>query len=236
MNTLYFDCSRGLTGDMIVGALCALGVKPSALEWELAMLDLGSYHLHFERAESNGTVGVRYWFHAGAEHHPQPGPEHEHHHEHEHAHPPGESCAHDHGHASQDHADIHDHGHNHVPKPMGLEIGAVHAMIQRAELSAGSKARANAILTRLSSTFDSLTAAQIAAIVCSSTAFEELRPGRVAFFARPEVVEKEDPLGAAIAAEFVSSSCAMPAMKVERTGLGIGEGGQFVRAVIGEEN
>ena len=52
MKALYLDCISGISGDMTVGALVDLGVQPSTLEWELSKLDLGDFHMHFERAKS----------------------------------------------------------------------------------------------------------------------------------------------------------------------------------------
>ncbi|MEZ0254099.1 MAG: nickel insertion protein, partial [Chthoniobacter sp.] len=49
MKVLFLDCFSGISGDMTVGALVDLGVKPSALEWELTKLDLGDFHMHFDR-------------------------------------------------------------------------------------------------------------------------------------------------------------------------------------------
>ena len=50
MKNLFLDCFSGISGDMTVGALVDLGVKPSTLEWELSKLDLGDFHMHFARA------------------------------------------------------------------------------------------------------------------------------------------------------------------------------------------
>ena len=86
MKVLYFDCFSGISGDMTVGALCDLGVKPSTLEWELSKLDLGDFHMHFEREKRAEIEGVKFGIHAGATH--------------------SETCEHDHGH---DCCDSHEH-------------------------------------------------------------------------------------------------------------------------------
>ena len=49
MKILFLDCASGISGDMTVGALVDLGVKPSTLEWELSKLDIGDFHMHFDR-------------------------------------------------------------------------------------------------------------------------------------------------------------------------------------------
>ena len=68
MRILYLDCFSGISGDMMVGALTDLGITPSAFEWELSKLDLGDYHLHFERQTRAGISGVKFGVHRGATH------------------------------------------------------------------------------------------------------------------------------------------------------------------------
>jgi uncharacterized protein (DUF111 family) len=100
MKIIYLDCFSGISGDMMVGALCDLGVKPSALEWELSKLEIGDFHMHFERKQRQNIEGVKFTIHEGATHtHDQEeGHDHEHGHEHLHAH--GDCCGHDHHHES----------------------------------------------------------------------------------------------------------------------------------------
>ena len=102
MKVLFLDCFSGISGDMTVGALVDLGVKPSTLEWELSKLALGDFHMHFEREQRKKIEGVKFGIHEGATHtHDQD--EHEHH----------DCCGHDHGH---EHAHTHTHekhGHGH---------------------------------------------------------------------------------------------------------------------------
>ena len=141
MKVLFLDCFSGISGDMTVGALCDLGVNPSTFEWELAKVEIGDFHMHFERGQRQNVTGVKFGIHGGAVHtHDQdeeadePGQvhdhAHEHHHEHdehtheheqaqphgEHAHGHGDEHAHEHGHGDEhDHgeAEHHDHGHTH---------------------------------------------------------------------------------------------------------------------------
>ena len=68
MKVLYLDCFSGISGDMTVGALCDLGVKPSTLEWELGKLEIGDFHMHFERKHRLNVEGVAFSIHAGATH------------------------------------------------------------------------------------------------------------------------------------------------------------------------
>jgi uncharacterized protein (DUF111 family) len=130
MKVLFLDCFSGISGDMTVGALVDLGVKPSTLEWELTKLDIGDFHMHFERAKRQQIEGVKFGIHEGATHtHAQDeGHEHEHHegcdhehgHEHSHEHGHGHSQEHEHSHAygeehSHEHERSHAHAHEHAP-------------------------------------------------------------------------------------------------------------------------
>lgn len=95
---------------MTVGALVDLGVKPSTLEWELSKLDLGDFHMHFDRAKRHEIEGVKFGIHEGATHGDECASEghhheHVHHHEDEHEH-------HSHTHTEQDASEEH-HGHEH---------------------------------------------------------------------------------------------------------------------------
>ncbi len=103
--TLFLDCFSGISGDMTVGALCDLGVNPSAFEWELSKLEIGDFHMHFERQSRQHIAGIKFGIHEGATHTHEPGEEHQHEpageHEHAHAH---DEPAHDHGHGDECHA------------------------------------------------------------------------------------------------------------------------------------
>src|SRR5277367_6543425 len=68
MKVLFLDCFSGISGDMTVGALVDLGIKPSTLEWELSKLDLGDFHMHFERKLRQQVEGVKFGIHEGATH------------------------------------------------------------------------------------------------------------------------------------------------------------------------
>lgn len=124
MRVLFLDCFSGISGDMTVGALCDLGVKPSTFEWELSKLDIGDFHMHFERRKRQNLEGVKFGIHSGSVHtheqdeevdehgqvHVRPHEHGEHDHEHEHEH----DCGHDHGAAHlHGHEHAHDHGHVH---------------------------------------------------------------------------------------------------------------------------
>ena len=127
MRVLFLDCFSGISGDMTVGALCDLGIKPSAFEWELSKLAIGDFHMHFERAKRQEIEGVKFGIHAGATHtHDQDeepdehGEVHAHAHEHEHEH------EHDHG---------HEHGHDHDHHEHGRSYVEIRALIESSDLS-----------------------------------------------------------------------------------------------------
>lgn len=150
MRILYLDCISGISGDMTVGALCDLGVKPSALEWELSKLDLGDFHMHFERRQRKAIEGVQFGIHEGATHRPEQdkpcacgGRDHGHgdhdHHRHGGAHP----HRHDHGHGHEHHG--HDHGeHEH-----GRDYAQIRALIEQSGLSDFVKTHALSIFHRI---------------------------------------------------------------------------------------
>lgn len=135
MKALYLDCISGISGDMMVGALIDLGVKPSALEWELSKLNLGHFHMHYDRAKRKDIEGVKFDIHEGATHgghgHECTGghgeehghvhhhhehdedPEH-HHHEHEEEHATlKHTHSHEHQHGGHAHTHEHEHEHDH---------------------------------------------------------------------------------------------------------------------------
>ena len=168
MKVLFLDCFSGISGDMTVGALVDLGVKPSTLEWELSKLDLGDFHMHFEREQRQNIEGVKFGIHEGAththaqdehEHHECCGHGHEHHaHGHEHAHTHEHAHEHEeHGH-SPSHAHTHDddldhdHGaevHAHAHHHHGRSHRQIRALIEASGLSPFVKTHALAIFRRI---------------------------------------------------------------------------------------
>ncbi len=161
MRILFLDCSSGISGDMTVGALCDLGVKPSTLEWELAKLDIGDFHMHFEREKRKSVEGIKFGIHEGSTHvHEEHSHAHEdeHEHTHEHAeHQHGSECCHSHApehtHAdahgeehshSHEHEHCHDHDHAH-----GRSHREIRALIEASELSPFVKKHALGIFQRI---------------------------------------------------------------------------------------
>lgn len=68
MRILLIESDAVIEGEQLVGALADLGVNPSIFEWELSKLDVGDFHLHFEREEGPGKGGVAFTIHPGATH------------------------------------------------------------------------------------------------------------------------------------------------------------------------
>ena len=160
MKTLFLDCFSGISGDMTVGALVDLGVKPSTLEWELSKLDLGDFHMHFAREQRQQIEGVKFGIHEGSTHtHAQDEPAHEHQHccghDHDHDHGPAHhepaepdhSHAHEHAHDHDQGTEVHDHEHHHHAH--GRSHGQIRALIEASELSPFVKKHALGIFQRI---------------------------------------------------------------------------------------
>ncbi len=82
MKTLYLDIFSGISGDMFLGAMIDLGVDATALEAELAKLNLDGYQLHVGRKTKSNIEGVKFDVHLL----PVKGGEHSHEHGHSHSH------------------------------------------------------------------------------------------------------------------------------------------------------
>ena len=178
MRVLFLDCFSGISGDMTVGALCDLGVKPSTFEWELSKVDIGDFHMHFERKQRQNIEGVKFGIHAGSVHtHEQDeepdehgqvhahahehGHEHEHEHGHEHEHEHGHAHEHEHEHEhGHEHGDEHQHGHAHGDghehdhghgheHPVGRSYVEIRALLEASDLSEFVKKHALSIFRRV---------------------------------------------------------------------------------------
>jgi uncharacterized protein (TIGR00299 family) protein len=167
MRVLYLDCFSGISGDMTVGALCDLGIKPSAFEWELSKLEIGDFHAHWERKMRQNIEGVKFSIHEGAththeqdeeaeeehahHHHAHEEEEHHHHEHEEHAHKHEEHEGnghehHEHGHEHCEHGHHHGHEEHHHHERGYREI---RALIEASDLSDFVKRHAVGIFERL---------------------------------------------------------------------------------------
>jgi uncharacterized protein (TIGR00299 family) protein len=154
MRVLYVDCVSGISGDMTVGALADLGVTPSTFEWELSKMELGDFHLHFERQNRRGIAGVKFDVHSGSTH-VEGAP---------HSHDEHDGPHHDHSHEGQvDSSKDPDHGHNHhqqdegdqprqqaqADRPQGKGFSDIRNLIQKSDLSAFVKRHTISIFQRI---------------------------------------------------------------------------------------
>ena len=78
MKTIYFDCFAGAAGDMLVGALLDLGLDFTALEGELAKLEIDGYSLSNDSILKQGVTSSKFRVNIT--------PESRHHHHEEHHH------------------------------------------------------------------------------------------------------------------------------------------------------
>jgi uncharacterized protein (TIGR00299 family) protein len=69
MKTLRFDSVGGASGDMVLGALVAVGVPVDAMQRAVDAVIPGSVTIGAERGESRGLAGMRVTVHAGHGHH-----------------------------------------------------------------------------------------------------------------------------------------------------------------------
>ena len=298
MRILFLDCFSGISGDMTVGALCDLGVKPSAFEWELSKVEIGDFHMHFERDKRQSVEGVKFGIHGGSVHtHDQDEKTDEHSqvhahdhggHSHEHEHEHGEHEHHDHGEDGHDHDDHgHEHHHEHSHEhEHGRSYAEIRALIEASDLSDFVKKHALSIFHRVAVAeakvhgtpvddigFHEVGALDsIADIICACVGIEELGVEKIYVsaladgrgwvdcahgrFPIPAMATLEilrgvpvgqidepfefiTPTGAAIAAEFGVGFGAMPRLKVEKIGYGLGtrklaNRPNVLRAVLGE--
>ena len=117
MKGLYFECERGISGDMTVAALLDLGADRAALERMLRSLPLSGFETHISRVKKAGLEMCDFAVELTAENHDHDmeylyGHEHGHEHEHHHDHEPVHEHTHDHEY-DHEHDHEHDHHHNH---------------------------------------------------------------------------------------------------------------------------
>lgn len=138
MRILYYDCQAGISGDMNLAAMLALGVDPGFLRTELAKLGLeNEFSLEIREDARNGIHGTRVDVTlmdtacAGQESGHAQGHVHDHNHGHDHEH--------DHAHDPVELA--HAHG--------GRNLAAIEALLTASDLSEAVLATSLAIFRRL---------------------------------------------------------------------------------------
>lgn len=55
----YFDCFSGISGDMTLGVLVDLGLKPEILKDELSKLNLDGYKINFNKVQKHGITATK---------------------------------------------------------------------------------------------------------------------------------------------------------------------------------
>lgn len=58
MRTLYFDCFAGASGNMILGALIALGIDSEELKHQIALLDIADFDLEIKDVDRSGIAAT----------------------------------------------------------------------------------------------------------------------------------------------------------------------------------
>ena len=131
MKTLYFDCSSGISGNMVLGALTEIIGDEQYLIEELKKLNTDGYKIEISKKVKNGITGtyvdviVDGKDEYGHEHHIN-----EHHHEHEH-----------------EHEDEHKHEHHHYHEHRNLND--INKIISESALDEKTKELAKRIFTRV---------------------------------------------------------------------------------------
>jgi len=59
MNTLYYECFSGISGDMNLGAMIDLGIDKDFLISELQKLNLDGWEMHIEKDQRHGITGTK---------------------------------------------------------------------------------------------------------------------------------------------------------------------------------
>jgi len=230
MNTLYFDCFSGVSGDMCVGALRDLGVSENVFLDAIAAVD-PHIAARFERRTKLGIAGWKFLVE-----------EHGHHEHHGH----GEHHHHEHRHYSDIRALIEE---SKLTASVKQRVQAVFRRVAVAEARIHGKdvetvafhevgaVDSIADIVAACAGLDSLAPVRIiAAPLVEGTGFVRCAHGDIPLPAPAtlailegiplrQVAEQHEfitPTGAAILAEFCESFIPMPAMKVSAIGYGIG--------------
>lgn len=135
-NTLYLECSSGISGDMTVGALLDLGADQEVLKKAADSLGIGGYKIEIGRVKKSGIDACDFrvmleqdnhdhdmeYLH-GHEH------DHDHAHDHEHDHDHSHALSHETPHVHDDHDHMHEHHHEH------RNLQDIMQILERAEVS-----------------------------------------------------------------------------------------------------
>lgn len=114
MQTLYLECSAGISGDMLVAALLDLGADQEALRKALDSISAKGFTYKISRVSKAGVACCDFDVILDAEHE-------NHDHDMEFLHGAGAAQEHDHFHHHHDHEDEHEHCHHHHEHEEGHE-------------------------------------------------------------------------------------------------------------------
>jgi len=141
MKTLYFDCSSGISGNMVLGALTEIIGDETYLVEELKKLNIEGYHIEISKSQKKGITGT--YVEVTVEGKDEYG--HVHHiHDHDHHH-----HDHDHHHNHDHHHHDHDHGHHHHHDHEHRNLDDVNAVIDHSSLEEPVKDLAKRIFLRV---------------------------------------------------------------------------------------
>jgi uncharacterized protein (DUF111 family) len=234
MHTLLLEPSAHFTGELLVGLLCDLGVKPSTFEWELGKVDLGALHLHFDRRDEGEAHGVHFGIHTGGVHtHDQDADAGTSHETHVGSHADGEEV--------QEREHHHHLGNDdHESRDDDLTAAQVRERLDTSELSDALKVRVLTVFDQFCAheakvlgadaqelTFDEDSALVGAQIVCACVGLAELGIEYVRAAEPPD-----ESVAAGILAVYRRADGAVPAPSEAKAGYGIGDEG-WLRGVLG---
>jgi hypothetical protein len=256
MRILHFDCFSGIAGDMAVGALRDLGVGEEVFREAIAALGLGDeVHFHFQRGLRQGISGWKFDVHAHS--HGEAG--HSHGHGHDHAH-----GLHIHGRTwrkiralleeSMLHPEVKSRAVS-VFQRIAVAEAAIHGVpVDDIGFHEVGAADSIADIVAACAGFHALGPLRIEAsalvegtgwIECAHGKFPLPAPATLEILKgiplrqTDEACEFITPTGAALLAEFATRFGPMSAMRIEKTGYGLGTRDtsprpNVLRAVIGE--
>jgi uncharacterized protein (DUF111 family) len=244
MQILWLDSRSEFTGEALVGALADLGVSPSTFEWELSGIELGDYHLHFDREEVEDIRAVRFGVHGGLLH-----VDHGHSSEHDHDHTPAGRISYPQLRTRIEAARIPDFVKS---RSLGIlqRIASAQAELVKTPLDQIEFAESDALEWLVTAVLSciGLNQLKVRQIYFQQTTYlkpAERQPTHVtlsrAILSGASVSEQiaANPVGAAILAEFGAILAAPPELKSVKTGYGLDpetdQGkASFIRATFGE--
>lgn len=152
MRTLYWECTMGAAGDMLMAALLELVPDKNAFIEKINHIGIEGVEVSAEKKEKCGIQGthVKVLVNGEEEH------SHDHHHDHAHSHEHSHDHDHEHGHEHpHDHEHNHEHGHNHDHEHRGHDhshashhhasLEDIHQTIDKLQVSDWVKEQALAI-------------------------------------------------------------------------------------------